>query len=119
MNECWNKAFESMAKKALELEATGVCGIAKKEANGMINLKLYDCGKGYDEWGNFYSLVCAKMMQIVRTGEASGTESDLKGEFLNFIGGIFEGDYFVAFSGAEGHVDLEIAKVGLDILVSE
>jgi len=119
MNAKWNRAFEKMAAKGSKLEVTGVMAIAKKEADGKISMQLQEYGKEFDDWGNFYSIACAKIMEMVRTGEDSGTKTPLAGEFENFDGGILSDDYYVTFSGAEGHIDLEIAKVGLNVLLSK
>ena len=119
MNVKWNQAFEAMKTKAAELEVVGVMAIAKKEADGKIRMELQTFEKEFDDWGNFYSIACSKIMEMVRTGIPSGTKKPLAGEFENFEGGTLSGDYYVTFSGAEGHIDLEIAKIGLETLLSE
>lgn len=118
MNTKWNVAFEQMRIKANELGATGVMGIAKKAAGGQVDLQLRECGKEYDENCNFAAIVSGKILEMVRTGKQSGTLTPLLGEFDNFMGGVTTDNYYVAFSGASGEDDLEIAKVGLDVLVS-
>jgi len=119
MNAKWQQAFEKMAEKASQLEITGVMAIAKKETNGKISMELQDCGKEFDDWGNFYSIACAKIMQMIRTGEDSGTNTILVGEYSGYTGGTLNGEYYVTFSGAEGEIDLKVAKVGLGVLMSE
>lgn len=126
-NEKWSQAFEAMRGKALELEAVGIMAIAEKTANGEIDMQLQSCGKDFDGWGNFYSIACSKIMEMIRTGKPSGTLAPLAGEFENFVGGtlakasngMLVGDYYVTFSGAAGEIDLEIAQVGLDILLTD
>jgi len=117
--EKWNKAFEKMAATADELDIKGVMGIAEKGTNGEITMKLREHGKEFDSWGNFYSIACSKLMEMVRTGQPSGTMTPLAGEFENFGGGTLNGNYYVTFSGAEGHQDLIVAEAGMNVLVNE
>ena len=119
MNQKWNDAFDAMHAKATELGIVGVAGIAHKDTDGEFTLQLRDFGKEFDSWGNFYAIACSKLMEMVRTGAPSGTMSPLAGEFENFGGGTLTGNYFVTFSGAEGHLDLEVAEAGLNVLVNE
>ena len=119
MNEKYDQAFEAMKAKALELKVVGVIAIAEKTADGEINIQLQKCGKDFDNWGNFYSIACSKLMEMVRTGLPSGTMTPIAGEFENFEGGTLAGNYYVTFSGAAGEIDLEIATVGLDILLAD
>lgn len=114
----WNKAFKAMATTADKLDIKGVMGIAEKTTNGELTIQLREHGKEFDSWGNFYSIACSKLMEMVRTGQPSGTMSPLAGEFENFGGGTLNGNYYVTFSGAEGHQDLEVAEVGMNILVN-
>ena len=115
--EKWNKAFEAMAATADELDIKGVMGIAEKETNGEFTMKLREHGKEFDSWGNFYSIACSKLMEMVRTGQPSGTMTPLAGEFENFGGGTLAGNYYVTFTGAEGHLDLQVAEAGMNVLV--
>ena len=117
MNEKWNKAFEVMISQADALGIKGVMGIAFKNVDGKIDLQLLAHGKEYDGWGNFYSIACSKLMEMVRTGQPSGTMTPLAGEFENFGGGTLSGNYYVTFTGAEGHLDLQVAEAGLNVLV--
>ena len=112
-----NKAFEQMRSKAKELGYTGVMGIAQKHDDGELSLHVRECGMAYNDDCNFYGIVCGKIFEMVRTGKPSGTLAPLLGEFENFIGGTFAGNYYVAFSGAPCEIDLEIAELGLSVLV--
>jgi len=116
--EKWNKAFEAMSTKATAMGIVGVMAIAEKDANGKISMQLVEHGKEFDSWGNFYSIACSKLMEMVRTGQPSGTMLPLAGEFENFGGGTLNGNYYVTFSGAEGDQDLEVAEVGMNILLN-
>jgi len=113
----WKEAFKAMATTADELGIHGVMGIAKKCNDGRIEMQLLEHGKGFDRWGNFYSIACSKLMEMVRTGQPSGTMSPLAGEFENFGGGTLNGNYYVTFSGAEGHQDLIVAEAGMNVLL--
>jgi|GEM_PF-3088841 len=115
----WNEAFAKMAEKADELGIKGVMGIAEVAPDGKIQLQLLEHGKKYDGWGNFYSIACSKLMEMVRTGNPSGTLTPLAGEFEDFVGGTLSGNYYVTFSGAEGNQDLEVAEVGLNVLIND
>ena len=119
MDEILKAAFHEMEVKASEYGATGVMAIAWKSSDGKIKMILQACGKEFDDWGNYYSIACAKIMEMVRTGKESGTLEPLAGEFKDFVGGTLDRNYYVTFSGAEGHVDLEIAKIGLEILMAK
>ena len=114
----WSEAFEKMAVTADELGIKVVMGIAEKTTDGEFTMQLREHGKEFDSWGNFYSIACSKLMEMVRTGKPSGTLSPLAGEFENFGGGTLNGNYYVTFSGAEGHQDLIVAEVGMNILLN-
>ena len=119
MKNNWTQAFEKMEAKAIELNATGIMAIAEKEESGSIKMELKSLGKEYDSWGNFYAIACCKIMQMLRTGEDSGQATGLAGEF-DFEGGTTDKNFYVAFSGSEGEIDLEISKAGLqELLCSE
>ena len=118
MENNWRKAFAQMEAKATELNTNGIMAIAQKEENGRIKMELQALGdRKYDGWGNFYAIACCKIMQMVRTGADSGQPTELAGEF-DFPGGTTSGDFYVAFSGSTGEVDLEIAKAGMQVLLA-
>jgi len=119
MKNNWTAAFEKMEAKATELQASGIVAIAEKEESGKIKMELKALGdREYDGWGNFYAIACCKIMQMHRTGKDSGQPTNLAGEF-DFPGGATKGNFYVAFSGSTGEVDFEIAKAGLEELLSE
>ena len=119
MKNNWTKVFEKMEAKAEELQANGIMAIAEKEENGKIKMELHALGgREYNDWGNFYAVACCKIMQMLRTGKDSGEPTNLAGEF-DFPGGTTKENFYVAFSGSTGEIDLEIAKAGLEELFSE
>lgn len=119
MTEKWAAAFSEMEKHAQKIEIKGIAGIAQRNKDtGIIDIKLKYCGQDFNDWGNLYSVACAKLMEMVRTGQPSGTLTPLAGEFSDFVGGTLQGELYVTFTGAAGHLDLEVAKVGLDFLLA-
>lgn len=118
MCEKWAAALEAMDNHRKKIGITGVAGIAQKNDDGTIDIQLKDCGQVFNDWGNLYAVACSKLMEMVRTGLPSGTLTPLAGEFSDFVGGTLDGNLYVTFTGAAGHLDLEVAKVGLNLLQS-
>lgn len=119
MDAKWNAAFDVMRNKVKEVDANGAMVIAQKHVDGQVEMQIQACGNPYTADANLASIAVTKVMEMIRTGQPSGTETPLAGEFKGYMGGTCAENYFVAFSGALGPVDLEIAEIGLRVLLAE